>query len=628
MTGRRQRLLLWVAMIALGCAAASRPEVAAAVPWQADPLFRLDPEQLPGIAPGATKIVYLVLDSQGSPVRTLDREAANPLDWIEVPPVPGSYTVEGRLEDSAGKELRRAGTTVFFDNAAPSPAALEAPERWLLGTEPAVLEIGLPDGPLPLSGLRGYAVSLDRGGGSSPCAGPPICAAAEIDLVGGSGSSLSLGTLPEGINYARVAAVSGAGVASPTSTAVFEVDATPPALALQGPAGEWSNGPVKLTALATDQLSGMEAAGPLGPYTAIAVDGGAAAAANGGAASAWVSGTGVHRVELSARDAAGNVAGGSPAEAALVRIDEGAPRVEFAAAQDPAEPERIEAFVADPLSGPSPSRGSIGLRLAGTHARFEGLPTRVEAGRLTARWDSDSYPPGKYEFLATGFDRAGNAALGSNRMRGGRMVLLNPLKTPVSLATKLSGLHFSGRLRSVGSGSLAGQEVTVTETFAAGAKPQRRTTRVRTGESGTFSLRLAPGPNRYVVASFDGNRILTRAVSPGVHLSAVTRVQLRASAATARVGGRPVVFSGKVRAAGARQAVRGLPVEMQFRYRGAEWSEFRTVEADARGRFRYAYRFSDDDSRNVRFQFRAYVKGREGWPYEPGSSRPLLVTGR
>ena len=69
-------------------------------------------------------------------------------------------------------------------------------------------------------------------------------------------------------------------------------------------------------------------------------------------------------------------------------------------------------------------------------------------------------------------------------------------------------------------------------------------------------------------------------------------------------------------------------MELQFRYPGARWSEFRTLEADARGRFRYAYRFSDDDSRGVRFQFRAHVPGREGWPYEPASSRPVSIEGR
>jgi hypothetical protein len=82
-----------------------------------------------------------------------------------------------------------------------------------------------------------------------------------------------------------------------------------------------------------------------------------------------------------------------------------------------------------------------------------------------------------------------------------------------------------------------------------------------------------------------------------------------------------------VRSIGAAAAA-GLPVELQFRYRGVKWKEFRTVETDRRGCFRYAYRFSDDDSRGIRFQFRAYVKGREGWPYGPGTSRPVSVTGR
>ena len=51
------------------------------------------------------------------------------------------------------------------------------------------------------------------------------------------------------------------------------------------------------------------------------------------------------------------------------------------------------------------------------------------------------------------------------------------------------------------------------------------------------------------------------------------------------------------------------------------------MQTDARGRFRYAYRFSDDDSRGVRFQFRAYAPAQSDWPYEPGSSRPVAVLG-
>ena len=61
---------------------------------------------------------------------------------------------------------------------------------------------------------------------------------------------------------------------------------------------------------------------------------------------------------------------------------------------------------------------------------------------------------------------------------------------------------------------------------------------------------------------------------------------------------------------------------------GLAWSEFRTVQTDRRGRFSYRYAFADDDSRGVRFQFRAHLPAQEHWPYEPGSSRAIVVSGR
>lgn len=610
--------------------ALASPSAAAALSWQPDPDFEIDPVQLPGKAPGAVWARYLLRDSQGAAVGSpLVRPAGDPYQWFRVPTAPDAYRLEAWLEDADGQEIRRSSTTLAFDNAAPQPPTPESPGRWLLGDETATLRIGHPAGPQPLSGLRGYAVSLDRGAGGGPCSEPARCTPAETDLAGGvDDDSLALGRLAEGVTYARVAAVSGAGVASPPRTAVFRVDATPPQLSLLGIETVWSNGPKRLTALAGDGLSGMAAAGSGGPLTGIAVDGGAPATASGDLASAWVSGSGVHQVAAFARDAAGNLAGGLGATAAVVRIDEDPPRVRFAAAQDPAEPERIEALVADPLSGPSPARGSIAIRLAGTRARYQPLPTTVTPGRLVADWDSDSYPPGKYEFLATGFDLAGNSAAGTDRDRGGRMVLVNPLKAPAVLGAQLEGMRLSGRLRRFGAGPLAGERVAVVETFAPGAAPRQRTTYRRSDAGGNFALRLKPGPSREVVARFAGSKVLTRADSPTASLAARTGIRLRASRAVAKVGGAPVVFSGAVRAPGARAAVRGLPVELQFRYPGAGWRGFRTIEADRRGRFRYAYRFSDDDSRGVRFRFRAHVKGREGWPYEPGASRPVTVTGR
>jgi hypothetical protein len=618
------------AVVVASTVALALPSAAVAVTWQPDRDFEIDPAQVPGYASNAAAAKYLLRDQQGTAVGpVLGRPADDLYDWFRVPPVAGVYELEAWLEDAQGQEIRRADTSLAFDDVPPQPPVPAAPARWLPGGEVASLKIGHPAGPQPLSGLRGYAVSLDRGSGGGPCAEPSRCTPAETDLGGGiEDDSLALGALAEGTVYARVVAVSGSGVPSPIRTATFRVDATPPQLSLAGVEEGWSNGPVRLTALAQDSLSGMVAAGVAGPLTAIAIDGAAPAAAPGDLATTWVSGSGVHAVAAFARDAAGNVAGGLEPASASVRIDEDPPQVRFATAQDPAEPERIEALVTDPLSGPSPGSGSIAVRLAGTRARYQQLPTTVTAGRLISHWDSDSYPPGKYEFLATGFDVAGNAAGGTDRARGGRMVLVNPLKTPVTLTAKLTGRRFAGRLRRFGIGPAAAERVAVVETFAAGAAPRRRTTVRSTDASGNFSLRLKPGPSRDVAAHFAGTPTLTKAGSSSAHLDARTGLRLRASRATARVGGAPVIFSGTVGARGARAAVDGLAVELQFRYPGAGWRGFRTVETDRRGRFRYAYRFSDDDSRGIRFRFRAHVKGREGWPYKPSASRPVTVTGR
>jgi hypothetical protein len=639
--------------------------------WHADHAFAVSWDLASQPPPYLRAVIYRLYDSAGNlvagPVR--NTRAVLAIDPLEVPPVSDVYRVEIRLEDEEERVGPPAYATLRFDDVAPAPPLPAAPPRWLRSGEEARLEVDSPPAPLPISGIVGYAISLDEGGGGSPCAQPSWCSAAEIDLPLGT-KAIGLGPFPEGTTYARVVSVSGSGVASAPATVPFQVDGTVPRLYLQGTPEGWSSGPVRLTVLAADTLSGMVASGSNKPFTAIAIDGGAPTLSFSDSAATWVSGSGVHQVSYFARDAAGNVDDGvlgpSP-PTVTVRIDEEPPAVLFAAAQDPAEPERIEATVSDSLSGPSPDRGSIRLRQAGTHGPFEELPTQVVDGRLVAHWDSDSYPPGKYEFLATGYDRAGNSETGGKRARGAKMVLVNPLKTPTELEAGFGGrtlvwqrcsrsrkgrhchrrkvtsfdarpaertvpfghgVRFGGRLESIYGAPLGGREVAVTETFAEGAAPSQRTTLVRTEPDGTFSLQLTPGPNREVTASFAGTSTLTRASARSVELGVLAGVRLHASAAVAKVGGAPIVFGGSVDRTGAAGVEKGLPVELQFCYPGAEWSEFRTVEADARGRFRYAYRFSDDDSRGVRFQFRAYVNGREGWPYEPAFSRPIAVLGR
>lgn len=620
-------------------------------PWQAESPFDLDWEQQPAAASDPpVAVAYQLYDGFGSPVGAVARRTEELRYLYRVPvPAPGVYTIEVWYEDAGGTAGPRAQTSLRYDPSRPAAPQPRSTVGWLAGDEPAVLQIGHPEGPPPPSGIRGYAFSIDRGGGSSPCALPGRCTLAETDLGGGAGDDTArLGPLPEGLTVVRVLAVSGAGVASPVATADFHVDATRPRVRLGGVPGGWVDGPVLLEASATDALSGMAPNGAAGPYTAIAVDGGPARAVAGDTVTILVSGSGSHDIAFFARDAAGNVADGTagnpPPETATVRIDEDPPRVRFAAAQDPAEPERIEAVVEDPLSGPSADRGAIDVRLAGSKGPFQALPTEVRGGRLVAHWQSDSFPAGKYEFRATGYDRAGNPAAGSTRLGGGRMVLVNPVKTPTAIALWLAGkpgrrhlgtamvdydrrVRLEGQLRVQAGAALAGRPVTITEFFAAGARIPQRTTQVQSSADGSFSLRLAPGPSRRVVASFEGSRLLTRAASKAVAADVRGRVRLRASSGVARIGGAPVVFKGAIGRRNARLPQEGRPIEMQFRYPGASWSEFRTIQTDAAGRFRYPYAFSDDDSRGVRFQFRACAPTGDGWPYESACSRPVSVRG-
>jgi hypothetical protein len=624
-----------------------------------------------------TAVHYKIDDGAGSPVaadvRIAIDESVHVIEHVHVPPHPGAYTIEAWLEGSAGAGGDPQSATLRFDDTRPGGAQPLAPSGWIGADSAPILHLQHPAGPLPAAGIRGYAISIGPDAAGTPCAGPDRCSEAETDLRGGiDGDTISLTGLPEGTSHLRTFAVSGSGMRSTAvGSAIVRVDATPPEVELRGVPHSWVNGPVLLSAQATDHLSGMAASGPAGPYTAIAIDGRAPKSADGATASTVIGGEGRHRIAAFARDAAGNVSGedgGSTPSLGVVEIDEDPPLVAFGRSQDPADPERIEATIADPLSGPDRLRGSIAIRPAGTRQRFTALPTAVTGGRLTARWDSDSFAAGDYEFRATGYDLAGNSATADRRSTGARMVLPNPLKRTTTIEAGFGGrrlvwhrcvqvatgrrcrreviqsfgrrpqvrtapyghgIAFAGRLTSKSGAPLGDMPVQVIETFDAGAGPEQRTTAAQTGADGVFFTRLPPGPGRQVEAVFAGNRVLTRAVAAQrPRLRVLAGVRMHASAATATVGGAPVVFGGRLQSSGASIPSEGMPVELQYRLPGAEWTGFHTVKTDAHGRFRYPYAFSDDDSRGARFEFRAYVSAQEGWPYEPAGSRPIFVTGR
>jgi hypothetical protein len=557
-----------------------------------------------------------------------------------------------------------AAVPLLVDDATPEPPRLAPSPGWLGPSTTAEIAIE-PPGALPISGLSGYAVSLSRTGVVPPCAGETLCRQAELDL-GPGARSISFGNLPEGVYTVGVFAVSGSDVRSALTTATLRIDGSRPDVALANPPEGWSPRPVALTAVASDPFSGMAPAGPDGPFTAIAVDGGLPKRALGPAVATVVSGDGVHTVAFWGRDAEGN--SGEPGVSlvapatATVRIDGTDPEVSFARAQDPTDPELIEATVADSLSGPDPNRGTIAVRRAGGDRAFEPLPTTVSGAHLSARWSSDDYRRGRYEFRAIGFDRAGNSAATVARSDGSAMVLPAPLKAPVTLQFGFGGRRLvwqrcarrdggrrchrqvlesfsrrpaertfpaghgaivGGRLLAAGGSPLRGKTLTVVETFDDGARLHRHRSVVRSDADGSFLARLEPGPSRRVSVSFDGDRLLARQTGRELRLGVRTGVRMRVSTSRARIGGAPVVFSGRIAHPGAPIPHGGLPVELQFRLPGRPWEEFRTLQTDAGGRFHYPYSFADDDSAGVRFLFRAHTPPSGAWPFLPGTSRPL-----
>lgn len=613
--------------------------------WHPNRMFALHWSNPPGVA----AVHYRLLGPGGGALigDTSLPWAANAIDHLSVSPAPGAYTAEVWLEDANGAQGPTVSAKLRFDDARPGAVEPLASPAWIgRSAFPYTVHLTHPEGPLPISGIRGYAVSTDFAPTGSPCAGA-TCSAVETDLQGGiAADSLQIAELPEGISYVHAVAVSGSGIASsPPGTAILHVDKTEPLTRIEGVPAGWSGEPVRLTAEASDAASGMEASGTAaGPFTAIQVDGGVPTIAAGANVSTTVIASGVHTVAYYARDAAGNVADGAtangranrPPATTVVKIDREPPRLAFAAAQNARDPELIEARAEDRYSGLDPGRGSIAVRRVGAGERFAALPTQVSAGTLRARWDSSAYPAGEYEFRATAYDMAGNAATSLDRANGTAMRLSGPLKVPVRLFIRGGrartvrygrGTWFAGRALAARRTPLAGAAIRVAERFAPGSTPRERVSTVRADEWGRFGIRLAPGPSREVLATVSPTATTRGADSRPLALTVHSRVVLRVSAGVAKIGGAPIVFRGKVASQGATMPADGKVVQLQFRLPGLPWSDFRSVRAGPDGRFRYAYRFSDDDSRGARFQFRAYAPAQTGWPFEPAGSLPVTVTG-
>ncbi len=627
--------------------------------WHADNDFDVtwsNPAQASDSSPIAA-VHYRLLNSSGTAIGTESRIASpvTSLTDLQVPASPGLYNLEVWLEDEAGNVGAPARVALRFDDQRPGAAAPLPTPGWISRTEiPLLQRFSHPVDPLPLSGIEGYAYEVDAKPESDPCGDGDRCTSSQTDLKDGiEGDAVQLSALPEGLSFIHSAAVSGSGMeSSEVGHAQLLVDRTDPTVSIAGLPPGWVSGPVALTAQASDALSGMAPEGAETPYTAIQVDDAPPTASAGANVSVAVTGEGVHRIAYFARDLAGNVNdGGStrgiqhrPPGVTEVRIDRTSPGVAFFNAQDPNDPELIRAAVSDRLSGPA--EGKIEVHRVGSGGPFVALPTELVDGELQARWTSDDFPAGEYEFRADVVDHAGNSNRTANRINGGQMLLSNPIKLPTAIRASFGSkrarisahrrrtvpygrsMAIHGRLTAGPASPLSDQTIRITERFRSGARKKARVTFARTDRKGLFVRKLRPGPSRSVIISYPGTRTLTRSRSRPLQISTRTRVVFKASSSTAVVGGRPIVFSGRVLSRGAHLPPDGKEIELQYQTRSVPWTTFSPLKADSRGRFRFSYSFSDDESRGVHFSFRALATRETGWPYAPAASRIRRIVGR
>ncbi len=660
------RRLLAAALLALcaglgalalpAAAAPPRPaglSVAGGEGWHAENRFSLTWSAPPAGEPTPAAVHYRVSDATGAILRE-ERRAWFELGIgsLEVAHAPGAYTAEVWFEDASGAQGPAASVPLRFDDTRPSGVSLGPVAAWIGRPDlPLRVRLGHPGEPLPPSGIRGYAAAVDANPSGYPCQAPDRCGVPETTLRGGIGDDeLAIAEPPEGTSYLHVAAVSGAGVTSPTAQAVLHVDTVDPLTRIAGVPPGWTNRAVGLEATASDSASGMEANGDgPRPFTAIRVDDGAPATAFGDTVATSVIGEGEHRVAYYARDAAGNVDDGAtsggvsnraPSEA-WVRIDRTPPRVAFPNSQDPNDPELIRARIADPLSGADPSRGWIGVRSAGSGDAYRRLPAAPPGdGELRARWDSDAEPGGDYEFAALGYDAAGNPTLSTTRADGSPMVLGNPLKA----TTKLRAAFRHGVSRTVGYGRrvrvrgrliaglhtpLGGAPVRVIERLDAGAHPAARESTLRTDRRRALlpahasraephdRTRISGQPN-----AGPGER------AKGLRLQVRGRVRLRTSSGSARDRREAARLqrqgAGAGRARSRRRECRCGSSSGSVARRGRRSARSRPTGAGASA----TPIASATTTAAAPASSSGPISRQENWPYAPAGSRPVLVTGK
>jgi hypothetical protein len=352
---------------------------------------------------------------------------------------PGDYTIRIWLADAAGNvsDSKSAPLHLKFDNVAPPPGQPRQRAGWIDAESAKRLDVAIdPNGGPPISGIAGYALTLD---GSEPGSAVSVGAKAEEGYIGHA----VLTELPEGDTIVKVRTISGAGIPSPfVGSTQLHVDRTPPQLGVDGPAdGEhWSRSPVTVRVTATDALAGMASTATGGGYIETRVDeaephktwgptgepgaDGRLPSDPAATGEVVIADDGVHRLTYNGSDAAGN----SAADHSLtIKVDRTPPELAVFEDQRASEPRLLDVAAADRTSGLGDG-GEIRLRrISPSQGPWVTLATARQGSHYFAHVQNETLVAGEYEFAATVPDQAGNEATATADRDGrAKVVYISP----------------------------------------------------------------------------------------------------------------------------------------------------------------------------------------------------------
>jgi hypothetical protein len=179
-----------------------------------------------------------------------------------------------------------------------------------------------------------------------------------------------------------------------------------------------------------------------------------------------------------------------------------------------------------------------------------------------------------------------------------------------------------GRLTDSAGKPIAGAVLEVSSRVQRPGARRTATGTVTTGEDGRFAYRIAKGPSRtvtfgYKAYSLDPAPVSTAAISLGVKAG----IRLKVNPRSVR-NGEQIRFRGRLKGGPARKGTR-LTVDVlvpDARRR----LPIGSVRADAKGRFRFTYRFRRTLVK-ARYRFQARLTAQPGYPYRGATSRRVSV---